>query len=311
MRIYLFLYKYLNFFCVLLLITLLCFLEVRSDFMERLLGHYLFWRNDSRQMIGRMWEFKDKNTAALEQVEEVAANLKEIKSQAMDLSTFRELFALVEKEGDLAISKNQFMVLQNNLPSELSEIFFSPFLILSLFHNSQWDRTFFIKGDMEVEVLLVNAENRVLRKTTVDREQIDLVKGMGEAVENSLDEIDEFKNRIYTVAEFFTGLQGMEVYSRSKVFQEPSRFLQWGSRLKRVGISEIARSGWIRIGYELENGLKRETVVFELDEFLVYELMDQLNPGRESARSEKASGARSGVRSGVHPGARGREWDDQ
>lgn len=294
MRIYLFLYKYLNFFCVLLLITLLCFLEARSDFLERLIGYNLFRQNEGRKMIGRMWEFKDKNNAALGRIEEVAANLREIKSQAMDLSTFRELFALVEKEGDLAISKNQFMLLQNNLPSEISEIIFPPFLILYLFHGSHWDRTFFIKGDMEVEVLLVDSENRVLKKAALDREQIDLIRGMGETVERSLDEIDEFRNRIYTVGKFFSALQGMEEHSRNRIFQEPSRFLQWGSGLKRVGISEISRSGWIRIGYELENGLKKETAIFEVDEFLVYELMDRLNPGREPSYSERKNGGQPG-----------------
>ena len=284
MKLSLLLYKGLNFFCVLCLLALLFFFEVRSHFTERLLGYYLYWQNDSRQKIGRMWEVRDKNIAAQGSIEEVASDLKEVKAQVLNLSTFRDLFLLMEKEGDLAISKNQFIALQQNLPAELAEIFFSPFDLLSLYYGSDWDRAFFIKDGMEVEALLVDSGNRVLKKTTVDEEQKSLVKFMGEVVEKPLDEIDEFKNRIYGVEEFFSKLQRMDTLGRAKVFQEPSRFFKWGNRLKRVGISEFSRSGWIKIGYELENGLNKETAVFELDEFLIYELMDHLNP--EGTRSK-------------------------
>jgi len=248
-----------------------------------------------------MWEFHDKNTAALGRIEEVVSNLKEVKSQVRDIATFRKLFSLIEKEGNLSISKSQFVTLQKNLPAELSEIFFPPFLILSLLHNSSWDRTFFIKDDMEVEVLLVDAENRVLKKTSVDREQMELLKFVGASVEKPLDEIAEFKNRIYSAAEFFSGLQRIDVYSRTKILQDPARFLKWGNRLKRVGLSEFSRSGWIKIGYELDNGLRKKTVCFELDEFLVYELMDQLRPGARAPRWEKESSKAIGpaIKAGV------------
>ncbi len=308
MKITLILYKYFNFFCVLVLITLLCSFEMRFSFTEKLLGYYLFWQNDSRPKIGRMWEFQDKNIAALGSIEEVVANLKEVKSQAMNISTFRELFHLIEKEGDIAISKNQFVLLQKNLPLELSEIFFSPMDVLSLFYSSSWDRTFFIKEGLEVEILLVDSSNRVLKKTTIDDEQIKLIKMMGEVIKKPLDEVDEFKNRIYPVSEFFSRLQRMDEYSRSKVFQNPARLLDWGNKLKRVGISEFSRSGWIRIGYELEDALKKETVVFELNEFLIYEVMDYLNPAERSFYSKKEKKLKREKKERF--GGVGSEWDD-
>lgn len=281
MRISLFLYRYFNSFCVLVLAALLVFFEIQTSFSEKLLGYYLYWQNNSRPKIGRMWEFQNKNISALGSIEEVVDNLKEVKSQVRDISTFRDLFVLINKEGDLAVSRSQFFTLQENLPLELSEIFFPPDYLLYLFYNSGWDRTFFIKGDMEIEVLLVDSDNRVLKKTTVDREQINLIKFIGETVVKPLNKIPEFKNRIYSVKEFFSGLQRMNEFSRSKILQDPDRFFKWGDRLKRVGISEFSRSGWIKIGYELENGLKKETAIFELNEFLVYELMDHINPGEE------------------------------
>lgn len=240
---------------------------------------------------------------ALGSIEEVVANLKKVKSKITNISTFRDLFLLIEKEGDLAISKTRFISLQKSLPAELSEIFLAPSDILSLFYSSNWDRTFFIKGDMEVEVLLVDSDNRVLRKTTIDEERNNLIKFMGEVIEKSLDEMDEFKNRIFSAAEFFSGLQRIDEYTRIKVLQDPKRFLQWGNKLKRVGISEFSRSGWIKVGYELESGLKKETAVFELDEFLVYELMGQLNPGEETSDPrEENSETDHFVRD---------DWDDQ
>ena len=308
MKITLILYKYFNFFCVLAMITLLCSFEMRFSFTEKLLGYYLFWQNDSRAKIGRMWEFQDKNIAALGSIEEVVANLKEVKSQAMNITTFRELFFLIEKEGDIAISKNQFVLLQKNLPSELSEIFFSPMDVLSLFYSSSWDRTFFIKEGVEVEILLVDSSNRVLKKTTIDEDQTKLIKMMGEVIAKPLDEIDEFKNRIYPVSEFFSRLQRMEEYSRSKVFQDPTRLLNWGNKLKRVGISEISRSGWVRIGYELEGGLQKETVVFELNEFLIYEVMDYLNPSERSSYAKREKRVEREKKERF--GGMGSDWDD-
>ncbi len=303
MKISIFLYKYFNSFCVLVLITLLCFFEVRFNFAERMLGYYLYWQNDSRPKIGRMWEFHGKNIAALGSIEEVVSNLKKVKSKVINISDFRDLFLLIEKEDDLAISKSRFIALQKSLPSELSEIFFPPSDILSLFYSSTWDRTFFVKGNMEVEVLLVDSNNRVLKKTAVDEERINLIKSTGEIVKKSLDDIDEFKNRIYSASDFFSRLQNMDEYAKSKIIQDPGRFFEWGRKLKRVGISEYSRSGWIKIGYELESGLKKQTAIFELDEFAVYELMDQLNPRKDKYYSRYKDGDEHDIMEEV--------WDDQ
>ena len=165
--------------------------------------------------------------------------------------------------GELIISADHFRHLYNELPPELSAELLSPYTLVRLISENEWDRVFFEPGGSGFNIYLLNKDNRVLKQLTVPGDMLTRIE-RGEAPRiDTLDNLPQFENRIYPAERFFKAIETVSDDVRRQGIPWPENLLKSPGRVTRVAISDEVISGYIEIGFELEEAGRTRVILFQ------------------------------------------------
>ena len=264
-------------------------LELRFDWIERLIGSYLLTTNPERPESGSIWEKSHQTRSAQQTLEQILTDRQAMQREARSAATFTQIAANVAPGKGVMLSADHFRKLYLQLAPPIAHDIISPFELLGIVSNGRWRRTYFEKSAGGLTIYLLDADNRVLRQLELDPVLLSQLKRGEVAPAESLDQLSVFKNRIYSVEQFFNSLKAFPEEVRRSMVPRPETLLEAAGQIVRVGISDETLSGFIELGFEFFDGTQHRVVVVQGHEWAVWRLRSHLEGiDRDSAAGQVA-----------------------
>ena len=269
----------------LMLIISIFILELRFDWMERILGTYLVPTKSERPESGSIWEKSRQTRTARKKLEQIITDRQTLQREARSAATFTQIAANVTPGEGVMLSADHFRKLYLRLAPSIAHEVISPFDLLGIVSDGLWRRTYFEKSGAGLMIYLLDADNRVLQQLELGSMLLSQLKRGEVALAESLDELPIFENRIYPADRFFNSLESFPEDVRRSMVPQPETLLEVPGQIVRVGISDETQSGFIELGFEFLNGAQRRVVLVQGHEWAVWRLRSNL----EGADMDNAS----------------------
>jgi len=174
------------------------------------------------------------------------------------------------------LSSDHLRKLYLALPGEIASEIITPFELLRLSSNGQWVRTFLKSEGAGLGIYLLNTKNRVMQELAVPYSLLQRIERFESALTGTLDDLPTFENRIYSAERFFSALKSLPDPDLWSIVPQPEKLLATPGHIVRVGISDEAVSGFIELGFEIEEGARRKVVILRGREWAVWLLRSYL-----------------------------------
>jgi hypothetical protein len=266
-----------------ILIGCILILEMRFDWMERILGAYLVTTNFERPETGSIWEKSHQTLVARQTLEQILTDRQALQREARGAETFAQIADNVTAEKGVMLSADHFRKLYLRLAPAIAQEITSPFELLQLASNGRWHRTYFEKFGAGLIIYLLDDSNHVLRQLEINSALLSFLKRSELASAESLDQMPVFKNRIYAADRFFNALADFPEDVRRSMLPYPETLLAVSGQIVRVGISDETLSGFIELGFEILSGTQRQIVLVRGQEWAVWRLRSHLEEKNATA----------------------------
>jgi len=254
--------------------------ELRFDWMERTMGAFMVATNGRRPESGAIWETGRQTREARKTLDQIVSDRQTSQQETRHAESFKEIAATILPDQWVMISPDQFRRLYLQLNPETAVKIIPGFDLVKLINRDHWDRTYFEKDGDGLTIYLLDTENRVLKQLSISPA---MLHGMGESqveMDQSLDDMRQFSNRIYPADQFFQALDRLNNRVRKTIIPQPERLLRYPGRITRVGISGKDFSGFTELGFEIESATQRMVVLMNGHESAVLELRSKLDRRR-------------------------------
>jgi hypothetical protein len=128
----------------------------------------------------------------------------------------------------------------------------------------------------------------VLRDLKIPSQLLYQIERVELALQGTLEDLPTFENRIYPAERFFRALNSLPEEELGSVVSQPEMLLGASGRIVRVGISDEAVSGYIELGFEIEDGTRRKVILLKGREWAVWILRSYLE--EMGTDTQKSSG---------------------
>lgn len=261
---------------MLILVSSIFILELRFDWMERILGTYLDTTNSERPESGAIWDKSRQARTAQQTLEKILTGRQILQREARNAATFTQIAANVTSDNGVMLSADHFRQLYLRLPPSIAYEVISPFDLLGIVSDGRWHRTYFEKSGAGLMIYLLDASNQVIRQLELGAMLLSQLERGEMALTESLDELPIFENRIYPADRFFSALEAFPEDVRRSMVPHPETLLEISGQIMRVGISDETQSGFIELGFEFHNATERRVVMVQGHEWAVWRLRSNL-----------------------------------
>ena len=257
--------------------------ELRFDWVEQTVGAFLVSTNTGRPESGTIWETGKQTRTAQKTLEQIVSDRQTSQQETREAESFREIASTILPDQWVMIPPDHFRRLYLKLKPGTAEKLISSFELLKLINQRKWDRTYFEKDGDGLNIYILDTNNRVLKQLTIPP---DLLYGMGESqveMDETLDNLPQFENRIYAADLFFDALDSLGEEVRRNVLPQPGQLLHLPGHIVRVGVSNETLSGFIELGFEIETTAQQVVILMNGHERAVWQLRSKLE-GRKPMR---------------------------
>ena len=265
--------------------------ELRFDWAEQVLGSYLVTTNAQRPESGSIWEVGHRTVTARQTLEQIITDRQSTQREARGAATFTQIASSLPPGQGVMLSSEHFRRLYLTLPGTIAHEIVEPFELLRLLSDGRWIRTYLENEDYGLKIYLLNPENRVLQELKIPSQLLSQIQRVEVALQATLEDLPTFENRIYPAERFFRALDSLPEEDLGSVVLQPERLLGTPGRIVRVGISDEAVSGYIELGFEIEDGTRRKVILLKGREWAVWILrsyLEEMSPeAQKSSRGEE------------------------
>jgi hypothetical protein len=150
------------------LVLILIFSEIKFDLFERMLGRMMQWSNPRRSQIGTTWEYQSQSALVMRKLSDMVSLNEEVRRELQSPDDFILLPQQLTGGKVLAISREKFLDLYQQIPAIYAQRLASRQKLFELTMNSGWQRTAFAGSDSAVDLYYLNQQNYVLDKVSLD-----------------------------------------------------------------------------------------------------------------------------------------------
>jgi len=276
---------------LLLLIIGIVISELRFDWGEQVLGSYLVTTNSQRPESGSIWEVGHRTVTARQTLEQIITDRQSTQREARGAATFTQIASSLPPGQGVMVSSEHFRKLYLTIPGTIAREIIDPFELLYLLSDGNWVRTYLENEDYGLKIYLLNPDNRVLQDLSIPTPLLYQIERAELALHRTLEDMPIFKNRIYAAERFFKALGSIPDADLRSVVSQPDVLLGASGHIVRVGISDETVSGYIELGFEIEDGTRRKVILLRGREWAVWMLrsyLEKTSPeGPTNPRSEK------------------------
>jgi len=246
-----------------LLLSMGLIAELRFDWAEHMVGRYLVTTNAFRPESGAIWEKGHRSEDARQILEKIVTDKLAVQREAREAQNFTQISQALSRGIELIISADHFRHLYNELPPALAAELLSPYALVGIVSKNEWDRAFFEPGTSGFNIYLLNRDNRVLKQLTVSGDLLARMEHGETPRTDTLENLPQFANRIYSADRFFRALETVSEDVRRQGVPWPENLLKSPGRVLRVAISDEVLSGYIELGFEMEEPNQTRVILFQ------------------------------------------------
>mgnify|MGYP001825316810 FL=1 len=248
---------------LMLLLSMGLIAELRFDWAEHMIGRYLVTTNAFRPESGAIWEKGHRSEDARQVLEKIVTDKLAVQREARDAQNFTQISQALSRGIELIISADHFRHLYNELPPALAAELLSPYALVHMVSKNEWDRAFFEPAANGFNIYLLNRDNRVLKQLTVSGDMLARMEHGETPRTDTLENLPQFENRIYAADRFFKALEAVSEDVRRQGVPWPENLLKSPGRVSRVAISDEVLSGYIEMGFEMEESNQTRVILFQ------------------------------------------------
>ena len=257
--------------------------ELQFHWLERVVGAALVATNADRPESGSIWERGRKAQHARSAVERLVADREAFQRTARNAGDLSAVVASLAPGQGAMLSAEHFRELYQKIPPGSAAEMISVFDLLRLASEGRWDRTYLERSSDGLVVYLLEPNNHVARQFKVSDGTLGLLARRSAAVNQGLEELAGFQQRIYPAERFFNALALLQEEERRALVSQPERLLEASGQITRVGISDEALSGYVELGFEVQTGPQRRVLLAQGADWAVWRLREVLE-GKPAAR---------------------------
>jgi hypothetical protein len=271
-----------------ILLLALLLTELKFDWLEQAAGAYLVSTNAERPESGAIWEKGRKSQIARTAIEKLAADRETYQRLARNAGSFNDVVDALAPGQGVMLSVEHFREIYRKLPEGFGAELISPFELLRLLSEGRWSRTYLEKSADGLVVYLLEPNNHVLRQVKVGAASLGALARGSAAAGRTLDDLPDFRNRIYPAERFFTALASLPEEVQRGLISQPERLLAVSGQITRVGVSDESFSGRVDVGFEIRTGEQRRVELVQAQDWAVWRLRSTLE-GRPSGAGPASS----------------------
>jgi hypothetical protein len=254
-------------------------LEFRHSYVERAIGRYLTWHNDSRQVAGQIWESVSLSEEVQQQLDDLVADRRAEVSLDEQVADLVQLIQLVSEREQVLLSRERFLEIYNRMPDYQSALIMEPVELLELIGTlTGWQRTLIEFDGGDLMFFLVDAANTVMREQRLAAEYVTFyMSGMATgAFERDTGGLP--RPEPYPAPVFYDAWAALPESQRGGIPLGSEELIAWRYRLQRVGIdlSEVVGERMV-IAFELSGDQGLTTVRVLGRSLAVLQLADMMN----------------------------------
>lgn len=199
-------------------------LEFMGKVIERGIGHYLKWENHNRPQLGRIWERDREKIVAQKKIESILSSLDTQEQSSESVRSFKELLDQLNPSVPQMVSRKKFLQLYFEFPEQLSHKILSPYELLEIDSNRDWQRVLLTQFGEWITISFINNQNFPIREVFLSSE------GMGETpltqdiFRGTLEEAGFGSTSILPFADFMRVLRTLDQVAQEKLFPNPQWF---------------------------------------------------------------------------------------
>ncbi len=243
---------------ILLVFTLTVGTEMHFSWIESMAGAFLLSTNDFRSESGAIWEQGHQSESAQDALKQNMDRRQDVQREVRQAASMGQVIGGIEAGRGAMISAAHFLQLYQKLPPVLSQEITSPYALLAHWSSGKWQRTYFEYQDADLAIYLLDDHSQVLRRLDIRADLVEHLRRGEVAIQVGLDQLGDFRERIYPAERFFAVLDALPASVRKDAVAQPNDLLKISGKIRRVGISSESVAGAVDLGFEVEdaNGLK-------------------------------------------------------
>ncbi len=265
---------------ILSVVATLTISELRFDWCEVMIGRYLASLNNSRPETGAIWKAGEQSSRAHTFLKNIIEERQNSARYAQEATSFAELASGILPGQWANIDKEHFKRLYLSIPASAASELIPPAELIWLFGGGTVTRIFCEGKPYGLEIFLLNSSNRALRQITLNRSKMEKIEKNEAPFKGTLEQIPEFKGRIYSAERFFKALLELPQDIVLDLITTPQKLISQQGTLIKAGIWNEAASGYIKLGFEFNDKGKHVVLFIRAREWAVWRLSSNLTEGR-------------------------------
>jgi hypothetical protein len=255
-------------------------LELFGKVIERGVGHYLKWENHTRPQLGRIWERDREKIVAQKKIESILTSLNTQEQSSESIKSFKELFEQLSPSVPQMVSRKKFLQLYFEFPEHLSQKIVSPYELLEIDSNRDWQRVLLTQFGEWITISFINNQNFPIREVFLSSE------GMGEnplsrdIFQGTLEEAGFGGTSILPFADFMRVMKTLDYDAQKNLFPDPQWFFKKNYHVSRVGIKEEADADEypppVKLGIEYQSDFYTEVLILSVPALISDNLLSQI-----------------------------------
>jgi hypothetical protein len=255
-------------------------LEVFGHVIERGVGYYLKWENHTRPQLGRIWERDREKIVAQKKIESILTSLNAQDQNAESIQSFKELFEKLNPSDPQMVSRKKFLQLYFEFPEQLSYKMVSPYELLEIDSNRDWQRVLLTQLGEWVTISFINNQNSPIREVFLSAEGMEGNPLSRDIFKGTLEEAGFGQTAILSIADFMRVMKTLDPDAQSKLFPDPYWFFSKNYHVTRVGVKEIEKSDEypppVRMGVEYQSDFYTEVLILPVPTDISDNLLSQV-----------------------------------
>ena len=246
--------------------------ELRFDWFENLVGSYLASTNDSRPRTGIIWETGKQTTDAHEYLNKIINKKEDTQNNVHEAASFSNLVSGILPGDWVTLEKNHFQTLYLTLEKSMAEKIIKPAQLLWLLKSSRLDRIFCEGIPGGITIYFIDSQNRVIKQIVLEKQQLLEIESGEQDVAGMLSSMEGFSGRIYPAEKFFNAVFKLPSDMLPDLMGNPEILLAQKGQIINIGISNVTQNGYIKLGFEFEEGNSKKVVFIKGREWAVWQL---------------------------------------
>ena len=185
------------------------------------------------------------------------------------------------------------MQLYYDFPGKWSEQIVSPYELVRIDSETDWDRVLLTRFSSWITVGFIDRENMPVHEIFISLDILDEVQSTRTVKRGNLMEAGFTEDRIYSIVEFLPVLQTLDPQTRKGVFPDPRWFLEKNYRLTRVGVSEpqeeAVQAGHMVLGVEYDTDYYASVLLIPIPLEIANNMLSQIDKTDAEVLNEEMS----------------------